>query len=284
MLAAIATVPLAAQSAPSQLELNGFLIGQHRSVFVAALGKPYQEQRTPDGWTYQIFIVDQARGVYMVVKFPDDRPNNAIALQLTGDSSKKVLPFLGLRLGVDTSAVLRVLGSPSSRRAIDEPKLTLWTYEDRNYTVEFTPAGRLYSIQLMGYTGFPTRTPESLPIAKLRQALAERNRDELIGLLAPDIEVFRDSSVISFEGAMRAQLADSTSPIARELMYGDRNLGVVLSAPNALEGSDEVLRIHERPRAGAMYRVLKFPERSPLKELVFEFFAGELRLWEVAWR
>jgi hypothetical protein len=220
----------------------------------------------------------------MVVKYDDVRPNHAVALQLTGDSSKKVLPFVGVRLGDDTTAALRVFGPPTSRRAIANPQLTLWTYQDRNFSIEFTPSGRLYSISILGYVGFPPLPTGGLPIAALRRALSASSALALMPLLAPDAEVYRGDSVHTFGRSVRRELADSSSRMAQELLFGERSLRNALADSAAWSGTDEVLRLHERPRAGAIYRVVKFKDESPVRELVFEGIAGEWRLWEIAWR
>ena len=57
----------AAQS-PSQRELNGFVIGQHRDVLEAAFGNPYDERKTDDGWVYRTDLLRDEPRAYMTFK------------------------------------------------------------------------------------------------------------------------------------------------------------------------------------------------------------------------
>jgi hypothetical protein len=84
-------------------------------------------------------------------------------------------PFLGVVLGSDTARVSARLGPPSTVEPESDPPLLLWSYGNRNYSVEFTPAGRLSSIQLFGYDGFGRLPPEPLPrLELLREGLVQQ--------------------------------------------------------------------------------------------------------------
>lgn len=271
--------------APSQYELNGFLLGQHIRAIEHELGSPYQQRKSDDQWVSRIYIIDRPHEAYMVFEFTPDRPDHTVTVQVTGDSGTAMVPFLGLVLGSDTAMVRRHAGPPTSVRQETDPVLTLWQYADRNYSFEFTPAGRLYSIRIMGWDGFP-RMP-ALPLAGLEPlvaALDSRDPGRLLAVIAPDIEVFRGDSVYTIEGAARRAVSDTTSTLWQQLLHGQGSLRAALADSFGLAQADPSIRVYEHPRPGATYTSYRFPSRSQLSELVFEGFAGQWRLWEVRFR
>ena len=274
-----------AQHAPSQSELNGFLLGQYAKAIAHQLGPASQEQRTDDHWVYRVHIIDRAHHAYMVFKYAPDRPDYAISAQLAGDSGTSMTPFLGFELGADTALVRSRAGGPTEIEPESDPPLILWRYADRNYSFEFTPSGRLYSIQIFGYDGFPAMPPEALaPLEPLRSALASRSVQHLLQLLAPDVEVSRGGKTARFEGSARHDLSDSTSALWRALFRGPGDLRSALADSTTYARGEVGIRVYEHPRPGAIYTSYRFARPSSLAEVVFEGFAGQWRLWEATFR
>lgn len=279
-------LPIAtAAQAPSQLELNGFLLGQRSEAFAAQLGKAAQEEVTGDKWTYRVYIVDRPHRAYMAVKFAPDRPDHAVSIQVAGDSGASVLPFLGVSLGADTAVVRARIGAPSAVERSAEPTLVVWHYADRNYSFEFTTAGRLFSIQLFGYDGFPPQLSTAVAtLVPLREALNSQSALDLLAVLAPDAEVYRGEATHTIDGGVRHVLEDSTSALRRQLLDGPASLRAVLANEAIVAAATTSIRILTDGRRGAIYSVIKFPANSQLEELVFEGFAGSWRVWEIQFR
>ena len=74
-----------AQGTPSQVELNGFLIGQYKEVVNTTFGEPYQTQKDEnDGSTAEAHVLDRALGAYMVFRYVPAKLNQIAAIQITG--------------------------------------------------------------------------------------------------------------------------------------------------------------------------------------------------------
>jgi hypothetical protein len=271
------------QVAESQRELNGYLLGQHSSVLASTFGEPFREITREDGWTDRAYVLDYDRGVYMVFGFSPDRPEYMVAIQITGGSGIDMYPFLGLTLGDDSSVVRDGLGQPSDVAHSPELNLDVWTFDGRNYSVEFDSTGRLYSIRIVGFEGFPEVEGSLTPVGPLAQALRSEDIDQLLDLLAPDVEIYKDDSVHMFNRAARTELLDPNSEVSRLLYSGPGSLREVL--PETLSDADYEmnLRIFER-QPEAFYSVCKFPDAIPVEELVFQKQAGRWRVWEVRFR
>jgi hypothetical protein len=281
--AAVATAYV--QTAPSQRELNGFLLGQHASVLANAFGDPYKEISTEDGWVYRVYTLDRSRGAYMVFKFPSFRPDYVYSIQLAGQPGTEMHSFVGMKLGDDSSAVLERLGPPSRIEYNPEFSLSLWSYDDRNYSVEIDSLGRLYSIQIFGYAGFPEYPEGPLaPVEPLRQALSARDVDELLDVLAADFEIFKGDSVYRFERAARRDLSDRTSVLSRLLYAAPGSLREILADVDLEKDTEVALRLYDRQRPGTIYSVCKFAEGLPITEIVFQGHAGRWRVWEIHYR
>ena len=278
-------VPVIAQSVPSQYELNGFLLGQHISSIRRQLGEPSQEQRTDDHWIYRVYIIDRAHHAYMVFKFAPERPDHAVSIQIAGDSGSQTYPFLGLVLGSDTGRTRARFGTATTIEQELDPPLSAWSYEHRNYSFEFTPVGRLYSIQVFGYDGFDAMPAE--PLARLepfRDALASRNPERLMPVVASDLELYRGGHSVTFTASARRELADPTTPLSQLLYAGSKSLRALLADSTLVQRGTVAIRVYEHSRPGAIYTSFRFPAGTPLEELVFEGFAGQWRIWEVRFR
>ena len=274
-----------AQVAPSQRELNGFVLGQHRRVVENQFGEPVQETRTPDGWRYAVYVADATHRAYMVFKFPRERSDYMVSIQLAGERGTPMVPFHDVLLGDSVSLVRQYIGPPWVIDTAPDVPLERWTYADRNYSFEFDSTGSLYSIQIFGFDGFPQEPLTPLPLlSQLRTALLERDVDWLMELLAPDVEIYAPGGTYAFERAARVELSDSTTDIRRLLLAEHSSVRAALADAAIVDGADVVLRVFERQRPGRFYAVWQLPDGSAIQEIVFEAFAGQWRAWEVRFR
>src|SRR2546422_3227557 len=144
-------VPTVRAQLPSQRELNGFLIGQHKDAIAGSFARLMHADTTTDGWIDRVYLVDGLHHAYMAFKFPHDRIDFTISVQIAGDSGTPMLPFLGLRLGDHCEVLVARLGRPSQIDHEADLNLDLYQYAHRNYSVEVDAQGRVSSIQIFAY-------------------------------------------------------------------------------------------------------------------------------------
>ncbi len=267
-----------AQHAPSQFELNGFLLGQHLSTIETALGRPWRVDTARDGWTDRIYVIDRERNAYMVFKYDTQRPNYNLSIQLAGAPGTTMRPFLGLRLGARRADVVRILGRPTDEVLEDENRIMLLRYADRNYSVELDSLGQLSSIMVFGYNGL-SQSPspsEPDPLTRLRRAFASGILDSLIVLIAPDVEVFQDSGILTFRRAPRTDFESATSPLARALLGPAPSLRHAVKSGTRFESAVRV--------ADDLVGLVYTSDTGPIREIVFKWLPGGYRLWEVRFR
>jgi hypothetical protein len=275
---------LHAQHPPSQRELNGFLLGQHEEVLANQFGQPVQQQDFPDGWAYRAYVIDSTHHAYMVFKFSDFRSDYIYSIQIAGDSGTSMYPFVDLRLGDSRAKVTQILGEPSRIEEVPDMGLDALFFENRNYSVELSADGKLFSIQIMGYDGFPDSLPllQSPPL--LGQQLRARDIDRLVEVMAPDMAILVADSITRFSNSARVDLADPTSAVSRLLYSTPGSLGNLLADSAIVGGSDLALRVYEHPLPETSYMVWSFGDDSPLQEIVYQGFAGQWRIWEIRFR
>lgn len=276
----ISTCAVSAQAPPSQVELNGFLLGQYKTVLEPTFGTPYDETKTEDGWVYLTYMLRDDSSGYMTFRFSSEEPNRMYSIQIAGDASIQMTPFLGLRLGDSKTKVDEALGPPSEVRKVPDFDLYFYLYENRNYSIEIDAEGKLSSIQLFGYEGLPERPDNPIPDPSiLRDCVVQRTEGCLMGLLAPDIEIYKDGDTYTFQTAARKDLENLESPLLRSLVGENKSLRAVW-VDEELEGELE-WRLYTKAPLGS---VLKFYQSKIVSEVVFRTYAGEWRIYEVRFR
>jgi hypothetical protein len=265
---------------PSQRELNGFVIGQHRDALKEAFGEPYEERKTDDGWVYLIYLLREKPFAYMTFKFPSNDLNHFISVQIAGDGSTPMAPFVGVRLGASADEVKRKIGRPSKTQRLADPPVEVWKYEKRNYSFEFDAGKKLVSIQIFGLDGFADLPDWSKPIPwnDLQTRLRSTDLDSLMTTFSPDAEIYQASELFWIDNSMRKVLSDPKSLFRRGLALAVTALQHELAREPAEINARMMLGIG---RMGAVY---KFPEGAPVKEIVLLPQAGEWRVWEVKLR
>lgn len=285
VLAALGLFTIAGPSAraqvPSQRELNGFLLGQHKDAIAASFASLIQADTTADGWIDRVYLVDRPHHAYMAFKFPRDRIDFAISVQIAGDSGTPMLPFLGLKLGDRRQALLARLGQPSDVKHEADLNLDLYEYAQRNYSVEVSAQGRVSSIQIFTYDGFPDAPKGVAPsLDSLARAL-QAGGDIALQYLMPDVEVYRGGKTIGFTHGALADLLSDTTSISRALFQGPASVAAMLRDSSFRATADVNLRVWEQ---GGVGWVSKFPAPAPIEELVWKADAGQWRLWELRYR
>ena len=265
---------------PSQLELNGFLLGQHKNVLETTFGPPDQETTTEDGWVYRVYYLPEPSEGYMIFKFTNYDLGHIFSIQIAGDASVRMAPFVGLRLGDSREKIEEMLGQPSEVRPNTELNLELILYQNRNYSVEIDAEGKLSSIQIFGFEGFRPDKFYGVPRIKLlKDCLLATNKECLLDLLAPDFEVYKDGQTYTFTASARTELTNPDSQLLR-FLAGERGSLRAVFVDEGLTGGAEGRIIMGGPIAS----VYKFPKSKIVREVVYKMFAGDWRVWEIQFR
>lgn len=271
---AVLSIQFCSAQVPSQRELNGFVIGQHRAV-LEKWGEPYDEMETDDGWQYVAYLVSEEPFAYMTFKFPEDDLDHMVSIQITGDPSPTMAPFIGLRLGMLAAEVRRIFGAPGETRMLTDPPVEVWEYEDRNYSFEMDE-GKLFSVQIFGDQGFTAPDPR-LRWEDVQSALRSNDVPTLVAAFAPDAEIYRGDNVYQIDDSMAKTMADPTSEFRRGLALVVR----ALQSDKSALPEDVELRATLGKGIGP---ILKFSQDSPVEEIVTIQDAGQWRVWEIKLR
>jgi hypothetical protein len=267
-------------------ELAGFLLHQDQKAFDAALGNPFQEQEGPNSTRVRAYHLPGSKKNYLAVFFfvskeKDSQLNGkAVQMELTGSDPMDSGGFFGLRLGDGAEQVEQVLGKPTEMRHEKEEDLYLWDYKENNYTLEFTPEHKLYSIQIID------QAADSVPaLAGSRQvrelALAVEKKDwlQVQAMISGEMECYVARQYYSLQaGAVDKQLADPKNGATWCLQKAAK---AILALGPEMQGTSDEIRMWTKHTPGT---VTKFPISSPLQELVFVNEAGAFRVYEVTFR
>lgn len=271
-------------SPPSQIELNGFLLGQTQEAIGNALGRPSYDQKTSDGWIYRAYLLEKSPHAYMAFKFASQDLSRCIAIQINGDQTTAMQSFLGVKLGNPAEMISKVFGCPGEieKIEVDNSPATVYRYKNRNYSFEFDQHNKLSSIQLFGFDGFPKvetgRPPE---IEELKQCLKSRQPPCLINLLTSNVELYKQGKAYSFKKSARDELKDPASMLIKLLMNDPKSLRAVFVEEH-LSG-DPQMRIHQGDTTEAR-SVYKFPTSKIVTEVVYRTEAGRWKVFEVQFR
>jgi hypothetical protein len=262
---------------PSQVELNGFLLGQYDSAADGQFGKPTQVTKTDDGWIDRVYLFDKDHGSYMAFSYPPNDSKRMTAIQIAGSSGTQSTSFLGLRVGDDKNKVVAAVGVPSTVEHETDTPVDLWKYIGRNYSFEIDKGGKLSSIRIVSENGSAEKQPSAFPnVESFRKSVISRDVDALMSLLAGDLEIYQKDQTYTFSKAARSDLQDADSKVTR-LLLGEKN-SVRFAFVNEKFEPDTQLRVYTKAPPGS---VVKFEHSAVVREIVYETEAGAWRIWEI---
>lgn len=217
--------------------------------------------------------------IYSISKDPNYK-DKAIDLELTGPDPSGPTGFFGLKLGDMAAHVEVVLGKPTKVSHEDDANLDLWRFETNNYSLEFTPDHKLYSIQVVDEAENDTSEPAgSAEVRIFAQAIQLRDIDKVMEMVSGEIVCSRPNIYFDLQsGSARNVLSNPKSDISVCL---ERAAQAILALGPQMQGADDEIRVRTKysPRT-----VTKFPVSSPLEEIVFVQEAGAFRVYEVTFR
>jgi len=264
-------------------ELLGFLLRQSPDAFTSSLGKPFQEGPHGNGSKYHAFHIPGAKDTYLVAVFEKEIANDypvAITLELTGTDYTGPTGFLGIKLGDDASTIQSLLGKPSKISHEDDVNVDLWDYKPKNYSLEFTPDHKLYSIQIVDESN---SKPEDVAGAKEAHefALAVESGDinQLMDMASGELERMENNYSVGFRTqSARSEFEDKNGKLFACLKDAAKE---ILAFGPEMKGASDEIRVYENKSIGT---VTKFPQSSTLKEVVFQREDDHWRVYEVTFR
>lgn len=268
------------QNIGGEIELGGFLLGQYRTAVHTQLGAPLKRIDTEDRWIYEFHAITPDTSVYALFKYPARDTARIYSIQLNGHHYKEMRPFKGLTLGADKDAVDRSLGIFNETDTIENPKVVVQSYENKNYSVEIDENGRLYGIQIYGSIQ-NNKPKEIMPsIEGFTKAVESKNTDSLLLYLMPDIELYVNDKVVMYAGAAREEFKGKESELLSYLLGEKASVWYAFMVEKA-EATPE-LRFYAEVKSTTT--VFKFYKSEVLSEIVYRPHAGRWKVYEIKFR
>ncbi|HMD76056.1 MAG TPA: hypothetical protein VKG86_01645 [Terracidiphilus sp.] len=264
-------------------ELSGFLLRQDRKAIEAALGKPFHQEKRSDNITAYAYHLHGFNNNYLVAFLIEDKKSiyndKIVQMELTGPEPSGPTGFFGLALGDTAEEVESILGKPATISHEDDVNVDLWDYPHENYSLEFTPSHKLYSIQIEDEPG-GAESPSggTDQVHTFARATKDRDMNTILSLASGEIECSQKEAFGIQGGNARKILEDEASPISVCLA---KAADAIWALGPEMKGAETNIRIWEKAPPGM---VIKFPENSPLREVVFVDEAGAPRIYEVTFR
>jgi hypothetical protein len=268
---------------PHAHELNGFLLRQDRKAVEAALGKPFRDGKNSDGWHWCAYHLRGFKDNYLVAFYIENAESffngKVVQLELTGNEPSGLTGFYGLELGDSAKKAEAVLGKPSEIRHENDANVDLWDYKNSNYSLEFTPSHKLSSIQVdEGPVGREPAVGGTSEVYAFAKAVKMHDVDAMMYLASGEIECSKRNAFGIQGGKARKILDDRRSAVSLCLAQA---ADAILTLGPQLKSTDTDIRIWEKAPSGI---VVKFPQSSPLREVVLMDEAGSPRIYEVTFR
>jgi hypothetical protein len=264
-------------------ELNGFLLRQDRKAIEAALGRPFHTDNVANGLNLCVYRLDGFKENYLVAFYVQDENSffngKVVQLELTGHEPSGSTGFYGLELGDSEEKVEAVLGKPTGVSHENDMNLDLWDYKSSNYSLEFTHAHKLYSIQVNDEpNGAESPDDGASEVYAFAKAVEAHDVNMMMRLASGEIECSRKDAYGIQGGRARTILNDKTSNISVCLAQA---ADAILSLGPEMKSTDTEIRVWEKGPPGM---VVKFPKDSPLREAVLMDEEGSARIYEVTFK
>jgi len=274
----VMSVP-AATALPNEMitDLRGFQIGQYRDVAKNELGEAMKKDKYQDGFEYEIYLVNRDTSVYMIFEYSPADLAIIWSIQLTGRINYEA-DFKGLKLGVDQSRVIEILGSPSRKENIGKYG-EKWEYDGTNYSIEINTRGKLSSVKITdaSSTLFPKLDANKIPtFGYVTDILKSKSPSKVKELLCPDVEISVHDSIYFFKNSISEEIKKDHSGIFKLIS----NLSADLEKINTSKVDEFEGNIRVATKQDPMY-VMKIKKGNGIKEIVLKYRFGKYLIWEI---
>lgn len=260
-----------------EVELAGFLLGQHRKAVHREYGPPI-EVRNPEGWLYEFHKLKPDTSVYALFKYAPADTSSIYGIQISGKHYAEMHPFLGLKLGATLHEVHAKLGHHDKTDTIDD--VALLYFPHKNYSVDISTHHRLYGIQIFGNI-LKNKIGDHKPsIHGFRQSVVKKNIDSLVHHLHPRVQFITKTGTVTFYRGARQELHEGTTPLAK-LLLGESGSVWHAFAKEFAEGTTE-LKVHAD--ANETTSIDKFYDSTVIDQIVLKPHAGVWKVYQVKFR
>ncbi|HEX6278511.1 MAG TPA: hypothetical protein VFZ49_00730 [Pyrinomonadaceae bacterium] len=255
-------------------DLNGFRLGQLRSVTQRELGAPEQAGPSTEDVVFEAFLLKEEPQLYMVFQYRKDEPDRIWSIQMTGEDPLHDPSFKDLRLGLPASEVEKRLGKPFLKENVGEHG-TRWEYAGRNFSVETNPQSKLSSIRIVNDRSKDPDVKNMPRFSDVVKQLQTPQNSDLAEFLAPDLELYEGGKTRSFTWRMATEIASDKSGVFAAIRRLSKELSTVDSTkPDQYE---EKLKLH---RAREAQHVIRLPKLTGVTEIVFRWNGERWQIWE----
>ncbi|HYG04547.1 MAG TPA: hypothetical protein VD927_19000 [Chryseosolibacter sp.] len=263
-----------------EIELVGFLLGQHRHAVHAELGPPIEKRQTEDKWIYEFHKLTPDTSAYVLFKYPSWDTTRIYAIQISGDRYDHMHPFRGLKLGASLNEVTQVFGKSNDIETITDPPLAVHYFDQKNYSFEIDRSGRLNGIQIFGKILSNPVEKKMATINGFREAVISKNVDSLLHYLSPDVKIIASGKETPFSGAAREEFKKANSPFVQKLL-GEMNSVHYAFSKERAEGEGELKTFGE---GNNTFTVFKFYDSEIISEILFYPHAGKWKVFQIHFR
>lgn len=259
-------------------DLNGFRLGQFREVPKNELKTILQKDKFEDGFEYEIYLVEPDTSVYMIFEYAHYDLQTIWSIQLTGFKEGYDCQFKGLKLGMTTQEIEKIVGKPSSIEDAGEYGKK-WAYKNTNYSLEITPKETLGGIKIIDMSNdfFPKPDiSEILSFEQYSKILKSTDYKLISELLAPGLEIYKNDSIYYFQSSINNEIKTDKSGIFR--LVNEMNEILSQTNPQDTLQYEENMRITQYQ---GVLHVAKFKIDGKYSEIVFKYLFGKYLIWEV---
>jgi len=260
-------------------DLFGFRLGQYREAVKTQLGKPFKSGKYDDGFEYEAFLLKPDKSLYMIVEYDVKDTDIVWSIQVSGKNLTTDIGFKDLKLGIDKTQTLKLLGKPSKIKDIGEYG-HMWSYDKTNFSVEINKSGELSSVKILNdadelFPGAPDL--KKIPsFDKVQKTLASANNEDILKLLSGDIEVYYNNQTYYFKKSFLTEQTEDYSKVLSVIKLISEDLNTV----NIFDGSqyEENMRL---TMGQDIKHVIKIKKGHMIKEIVMKYFGGQYYIYEI---
>ncbi len=147
---------------------------------------------------------------------------------------------MGLNIGDSDSVVKKHLGDPSTIAREKGEGLDLWNFDGANYSLEFTPDHRLYSIALWEENEKLPDPPTTKDAREFAQAIHDGNLETVLDMASGQLECEWQRYFGLQDGPARSILGNPKSSVSACL---ERAAKTILAIPPEMPGVNTDLRL-----------------------------------------
>jgi hypothetical protein len=278
LLIILISIPLICNAQELITDLNGFRLGQFREVPKNEFGIILKSDKFEDGFEYDAFLATQDSSVYMIFEYAKSDLNIIWSIQVTGTKNGYDCHFKGLRFGMTSKEIIKILGKPDSIVDIGEYG-NRWEYDNTNFSIELNPKGKLSSIKIINKSDefYPEIDLKKIPsFIQYSNILESRDKKAISEILAPDIEIYKNDSTYYFRNSIENEINNDNSSLFKLIIEMSQIIKQIVPSDSLQYEENVRLVLHQNPM-----HVAKIHLKNIYSEIVFKWIFGRYLIWEM---